>query len=151
MSNATEILGQLSLERFRTLVEASPRKVREELFRSAGVRSKSSTYSLKSASKAARFEQLKGKLAAGEVQGVEAAEEVIRSYLGQRASLLADALDYFEVAHQNGFTDQDLDFMAKLEPSRVQAFWSHLEGRGHEAEDIDLYCRYMDVRRVPGS
>jgi hypothetical protein len=140
-----EILAALPPERLRVLVDAAPRRVREELFRSAGIRTKSSTYSLRGNDKAARYGRLKVELEAGTVASGDAAEEVIRSYLGQQSTLLGDALDHFEVPHRDGFTDEDLDFMEKLGPREVEAFRSDLRDRGHADADIELYCQYMKV------
>lgn len=145
MATPIEILAALSPERLRLLVEAAPRKIREELFRRAGIKSKSSTYSLRGGDKTARYGRLKEKLETGGVASTDAPEEVIRSYLGQQSSLLADALDHFDVPHRDGFTDEDLDFMQSLEPRKVKAFWDDLRARGHEDADIELYCRYMNV------
>jgi hypothetical protein len=140
-----EILSELPPERLRAMVDAAPRKVREELFRSAGIKTKSSTYSLRGGDKAARYERLKERLQAGEVRSTEAADEVIRSYLGQRPTLLGHALDHFEVPHQDGFTDRDLDFMAELKPAQAEALRARLQAQGHDEADIHLYCRYMNV------
>lgn len=148
MASASEILGALSVERLREVVEAAPRKAREELFRKAGIRAKGSAFSLRSQDKAERMARLKAKLEQGAVE-VDAAEEVLRSYLGQRPELLGDALDHFEVPHQQGMTDADLDFMEKLAPNRVQAFWRFLQGRGHADADIELYARYMQMPERP--
>lgn len=148
MATPIEILSALPPDRLRVLVDAAPRKVREELFRSAGIKTKSSTYSLRSGDKSARYDRLKEKLQAGEVRSTEAADEVIRSYLGQRPALLGHALDHFEVPHREGFTDQELDFMAELKPQQVAALRKHLAEQGHDEADIELYCRYMSVPEV---
>ena len=140
-----EILADLSAERLRDVVEAAPRKVREELFRSAGIKTKSSTYSLRGGDKSARYARLKERLGGGDGPSAEAADEVVRSYLGQRSALLGHALDHFDVPHQQGFTDQDLDFLTELSPQRARELREALAQAGHEAGDVELYCRYMGV------
>jgi hypothetical protein len=142
-----DILGSASAERLQAIVEAAPRKVREELFRKAGIKAKSSAFSLKNTGKAARFERLKAKLEAGEVGPTDATEEAIRSFLTQRATLLADALDHFEVKHNHGMTDEDLSFLHDLSPKQVRSLWSHLEARGAR---VGRHRPLLPVHERPG-
>ncbi len=144
MASPVDILRSLPLDRLKELVEAAPRKVREELFRSVGIRTKSSSFSLKAAQKTARIERLASVLQQGTEPSGDAAEEVIRHHLAQHSSLLGDALDQFDVPHNNGMTDHDLGFFQDLEPARAAALRAELEKR-HDPADVDLYLRYVGV------
>ncbi|NJK89139.1 MAG: hypothetical protein HC923_06850 [Myxococcales bacterium] len=139
----------MDAEGLKALLEAAPRKLREALFRSAGIRLKTSAYSLRDRSKEQRFDRLRSSLAEGlEVQG-EVADELIRNYLGSRPELLGDALDYWKVPHRNGFTDHDMDFVKALSPAEVAQVDAHLSAR-HAPNDVKLYLRYVGGRNGLG-
>jgi hypothetical protein len=142
-----ETLKTLSPERMDALLRAAPRKVREELYRRLGIKAKSATFSLKSRS-AEKGQRVLQCLAEGRDPGQEVLEELVRNHLyGQRA-LLAAALDHLGVRHNDGLTDQDLDFLASLEPKKVKALEAALAD--HDPVDVRLYLELMHVPRVDG-
>lgn len=147
MARPVELLTHLAPEKFGEVVNMAPKKVREELFRRAGVRNRGGAFALRTAQKTeARIRKLYDALQGGTELPDEIAQEVIRNYLYHRRELLADALDFLEVKHDQGLTDVDLDFVAELEADKATALRTRLLER-HEAADVELYLGFM---KVPG-
>lgn len=145
MPTSHDVLSALDAERFSELVSASPKKFREELYRRAGIRVKSDAFSLKGSPKnEVRAQKLHALLRGGLQLGDQVLEELIRNYLYTRRTLLADALDYFEVPHENGLTDSELDFIEKLKPEDGRALRENLALR-HDGRDVDLYLAFMNI------
>ncbi len=144
MPSSSELLRAMDGDQLGQAIQACPRKLREELFRRCGVRSRSSSFSLKSAAKGARVDRLKEALDQGAEPGDEVAEEVVRAYFYTKRDLLAAALDFLEVPHQEGLTDADIEFMQALEPERSQALMDHLTAQHAEA-DVRLYFGLMNI------
>src|SRR5262245_57333295 len=138
MSNPLELLAQLDSDRFGDVLNASPKKFREELFRRAGIHVKSNAFSLKTSGKNEVRTQKNGMDLSAEV-----AEELIRNYLYTRRPMLADALDHFKVPHDNGLTDEDLAFIEKLEPEKGKELKSLLAAK-HDGRDVELYFAFMN-------
>jgi hypothetical protein len=145
MPNPLELLAQLDSDRFGDVLNASPKKFREELFRHAGITVKSNAFSIKTSAKnEMRTQKLHSALKNGMELKQEVAEELIRNYLYTRRPMLADALDHFKVQHDNGLTDEDLSFIEKLEPEKGKELKSLLSSK-HDARDIDLYFAFMNI------
>ncbi len=146
MARPFELLLRLPAERFASVLSAAPKKVREELFRRAGIKNKGGAFSLKTSQKTnARINRLYSALASGVLPPDELGEEVIRQYLYHRRDLLAEALDFLGVEHDHGLTDRELDFFADLEAERATQLRAHLLTKNDEA-DVDLYLGFMDVK-----
>lgn len=140
-------LRALPLEQFRELVAASPRAVREEVFRRTGIkaRRKGGAAALQSRGKAdKRIEKLHEALSEGLALEDRLVEEMVRNYLYTRRPLLADAMDFLEVEHDEGLTNADLDFMQELDAKRRDALRAHLSPK-HDAADVELYLSFMGV------
>ncbi len=146
MATARELLLQQTTERFNEIVFASPKKFREELFRRAGVKAKKGgAFALSNAKKnAVRVEKLLASMQDGADLPDELLAELIRNYLYTKRALLAEALDFFEVEHDEGLTDADLDFIEELPEERVTQLRGILE-RSHDKDDVELYLRFMNV------
>lgn len=146
MASARELLLQQTTERFNEIILASPKKFREELFRRAGVKAKKGgSFALNNAKKnAVRVEKLLASMQDGTEVPDELLAEIIRNYLYTRRALLAEALDFFEVEHDDGLTDADLEFMEELPPERVTQLRGILE-KSHDKDDVELYLRFMNV------
>ena len=146
MAKAFELLGRLSPEQFTTVINLCPKKVREELFRRAGIKNRGGAFALKSSQKTeARIRKLHEAMSSGAELPDELGEEVIRQYLYHRRELLSDALDFLEVEHDEGLTEADLDFVEELEPAKGSALRGKLLER-HDEQDIDLYLGFMKIR-----
>ena len=48
------------------------------------------------------------------------------------------------MTHDDGLTDEDLDFIADLPTERGQELKSELAQK-HDAQDVDLYLRFMNI------
>ena len=142
-----ELLSTMSEVYFTEVVAASPKKFREEVFRRLGIKSKAGgAFSLGSTKKnEVRIKRLFQAMQEGLSLEDPVAEELIRNYLYTRRPLLADALDFFAVPHDNGLTDADLDFMAKIEKDKGTELRSKLASKHPEA-DVDLYLRFMNIK-----
>lgn len=145
MATPVELLTRLPPERFTQVINTAPKKVREELFRRAGIKNRGGAFALRTTQKTeARIRRLYEALLDGADFPSEIAEEVIRNYLYHRRDLLSEALDFLEVDHDNGLTDADLEFVTELETSRVEQL-RELLLRNHAPEDVDLYLGFMGI------
>lgn len=144
-----ELLTSMSEQYFTAVVSASPKKFREEVFRRAGIKSKGGgAFSLSTNKKnEVRIRRLFKAVQDGFQVQESVAEELIRNYLYTRRDLLAEALDFFEVEHDHGLTDAELDFMQEIEPEKAQALRAQLVEK-HDETDVDLYLRFM---AIPGA
>ncbi|MEO1233748.1 MAG: hypothetical protein AAFZ18_33105 [Myxococcota bacterium] len=125
------------------LLSASPRKLREEMFRRLGIKAKGrSGFKLasKGDARAGRFGEV---LASDTEIDDEILDELARNYLFGRRELLGDALDFLGIEHNEGLTDSELDFFEELEAEKESELRGLLAGRGHEAKDVDLYFALM--------
>ncbi len=147
MATGSEILRTIEPELFDALLNASPKKFREEIFRRAGVKNASGggSFALKANGKtSARVKRLRAAMLKGFDLTEEISGEIIRNYLYTRRPLLAEALDFWEVEHDNGLTDAELDFIEELAPERGVHLRDLLQ-RNHDEADVDLYMAFMNV------
>jgi hypothetical protein len=145
MPTPLEYLNQLDAERFGEILSASPKKFREELFRRAGIKTKSDAFSLKTSNKnEVRIQKLHAAFKEGLNPGDDVVEELIRNYLYTRRPMLAEALDHFKVEHDNGLTDEDLSFIEKLEPEKGRELKKQLAEK-YGDKDVDLYFAFMNI------
>lgn len=145
MATPTEIVRRLPVERFVTLLAASPKAYREDLFRKANIKVKGNAFSLASSSKNhVRSERLHEAITGGLDLGDQVLEELIRNYLYTQRPLLAAALDELGVKHDRGLTDDDLAFVSTLEPARAQALRTKLQA-AFDPADVALYLDFMNV------
>ncbi len=145
MPTPIELLTKLSVDDFSNVVNAAPKKVREELFRRAGIKNRGGAFALRSAHKTeGRIRKLHDTFSAGVEIPPEICEEVIRHYLYHRRELLKDALDFLGVEHEDGLTEADLDFLEELAPEKSRALKNKLLG-AHSASDVELYLGFMKI------
>ncbi|MCK6545814.1 hypothetical protein L6R52_08095 [Myxococcota bacterium] len=145
MPTPRELVAQLDTERFHLLISASPKKFREEIFRRAGIKAKGDVFSLKSSGKnEVRTQKLHSALKEGLDLGENVVEELIRNYLFTLRPMLADALDHFDVPHDNGLTDHELDFIEKLDPAKGRELRDKLAAK-YDGHDVDLYFGFMNI------
>ncbi len=145
MSSALEFLSRLTPDDFQTVVSASPRPFREELLKALGVRKKQKTYGFSTGSRGeSRLGALHEQLKKGESPGEVRLTELLRNYLYTKRKLLGDALEFFDVPHEDGLTSEDISFIARLESDKLAALQAHLE-QTHDPLDIAVYLAYMNV------
>ncbi|MBK8010833.1 MAG: hypothetical protein IPK13_05755 [Deltaproteobacteria bacterium] len=145
MVTLTELLGRMAPDRFEELLAASPKKFREEIFRRAGSKKKTSAFSLKTtASDAQRIGKVQEAIRGGSALDAEHIEEIVRNYLYGRRTLLADALDFLGVEHDQGLTETDLDFVGGMPEEKGRALKAALEAK-HPTQDVELYLSFMGI------
>ena len=145
MATPNELLTRLSLDVFGSVINMAPKKVREELFRRAGIKNKGGAFALRSSQKTeARIRRLHEAMTEGADVPEEICEEVVRHYLYHRRELLADALDFLEVEHDEGLTDAELDFLSELPIEKAEALRTKLLEK-HASDDVGLYLGFMRV------
>jgi hypothetical protein len=145
MPTPHELIAQLEPDRFQEILAASPKKFREEVFRRAGIRTKTGAFSLKTEPKnEVRTQKLLTAIRDGLDLGEGVAEELIRNYLYTRRAMLSDALDHFKVSHDNGLTDEDLSFVEKLNPEEGKKLRTELAQK-YGDHDVDLYFAFMNI------
>ncbi|MBK6688252.1 MAG: hypothetical protein IPG45_27500 [Deltaproteobacteria bacterium] len=149
MPTSIELLRRVPEDRFHQIVLSSPKKFREEVFRRAGIKNKGGgAFSLTSNAKTeVRSQRLYAALQEETEVTPEIAAELIRNYLYTRRDLLAEALDYFQVPHDHGLTNDDLDFMADLAVDKAQRLEELLK-RKHDPVDVELYLDFMNIKRT---
>lgn len=147
MATVREVLARQPVDVIREILAASPRRFREELFRRIGVKARrGSGGGFKLASKGdARTKQFLELLGGSREVPEEALAEVVRNYLYNRRELLGHALDFLEVEHDGGLTDQDLDFLQELSAERRGALQADLIEKGHGEGDVALYMAFMGI------
>jgi len=148
MTSANDLLHNMNSDRFAEVLGASPKNVREELFRAAGVKAKTGTFAVRSVNKnVVKAQKLHASMKGGFQINDELSEELIRNYLFTRRSLLGDALTKLDIEHDNGLTDEDLDVIVEeLTPEQTEDLKAHLT-EAHDDADVELYLHFM---KFPG-
>lgn len=148
----TAILRQLDVERFAALLAPHNRQNKERYFARHGVRAP------KAAGTAILRPGHKNEVRAGML--LEAlqkrddeplAEELLRGYLVQRRPMLAAALDYLKVPHEDGLTDSpQLSRFAELSAKEREALCGHLcAAEAASRPDAELYLDFMAISARP--
>jgi hypothetical protein len=144
------ILRSLSSERFAEVFAASARKARETYFHRHRIKApKHSAVGLKIGRKTeARTKALFEALA--EREDEEMSEEILRTWLLAKRSLLAATLDHLGIAHTDGLTDSDdVKKIEKLSGSELKTLVAHLQAQNvAPIEDIAIYLKYMGAEQV---
>lgn len=149
MTTVSELLARQQVERMQEILSASPRKFREEVFRRLGIKAKNAggggfRLSAKSESRAQRFQEI---LVSDRGVPEELLSEIVRNFLYTRRGLLGDALDFFEVEHRDGLTDAELEFLSEVSEEKAIAAERQLLSVGHHEDDVELYLRFMGIKR----
>jgi len=145
MADSLQLLKRLTPDHFASVMGSAPKKVREELFRRAGIKNKGGAFALRTSQKTeARIKKLYEVIGSASDIPDELVEEVIRQYLFNRRDLLAQALDFFGVEHDHGLTDADLDFLSELETEKKTELRRLLKEK-HDDADVELYLGFMGI------
>lgn len=144
------ILRSLSSERFAEVFAASARKARETYFHRHRIKAPKQTgLGLKSGRKTeARTKALFEALA--EREDEEMSEEILRTWLLAKRTLLAATLDHLGIAHTDGLTDSDdVKKIETLSAAELKKLVSHLQAENvAPAADIAVYLKYMGAEKV---
>jgi hypothetical protein len=145
----SDILRSLTVEKFAEIFSASSRKARETYFHRLGVRvaGKTGGFAKPGAKNEARIAKLFEVISGGK-EDDEMAEELLRTWLLTKRSMLGAALDHLGVEHDNGLTEsEDLSRFENLSKREVASLRSALET--HAApDDIVVYLKFMGVKQV---
>ena len=145
MATPVAVLAKMSGPQFQHVLAASPKPLREQLFRSVGIKKAGGAFTIKTAAQSGdRGVKLHAELASQGRVDERLIGDLVRNYLFTRRKLLADALDFFDVAHDDGLTEADLDFFESLPHDRIVELRTMLE-KSHDATDVALYLSFMNV------
>ncbi|MBN2359062.1 MAG: hypothetical protein JXR83_06385 [Deltaproteobacteria bacterium] len=143
-----DIIVDISPEKFGEIFAVNPRSVREALFSRLGIKAQTRRIGLRASKGSDRVRALYDRLIsdAGKMER-DLASELLRNWLFTQRAMLSDALDHFGVKHDNGLTDQDIDFFEQLEAPKVTELCQLLVPK-HGREPVSIYLRYL---KVPGA
>ena len=144
----TEILRSLPPERFQEILATSSRKARETYFHRHGVKASGSVSRLPKPG--AKNEERTAKLfdLLRERQDDEMSEEILRSWLLTKRTMLAAALDHLGIKHDHGLTESDeLKKFEKLSGGDIKQLVKKLEGIAGK-DEIAIYLRFMGTPAV---
>lgn len=146
MASLKELLSAQGPERIQALLSACPRRAREEVYRGLKIKGRAPArgFRLKSSTDN-RADQFYERLTQDEGIPDDLLVELVRNYLFSCRGLLADALTFLDVPHKDGLTDNELDHLKELPAEKGAALATHLEEKGHEKADIELYLQFMAI------
>ena len=147
-TNYMEIVRSLSDEKFGEIFSASSRQARETYFHRHGIKApKKSGRMLRAGEKnALRIKALYKTLMDKEDR--EMVEEILRTWLLAKRSLLAAALDHLGIEHTEGLTDSDdIERFENLSVKEVQEMVGALSDVA-DRDEISIYLRYMGVKNL---
>jgi len=146
-----ELIGLVPHELFQAIFEDSPRNMRRAVIGVAsGKKKKKKKRSLKSqlaakqAEQAAALRAAQDRLADPELN--EFAEEILRNFLAKTPEMLTAFLDFMEVPHQDGYTD-DLDFVEQMTLQQASAA-TNLLAQQFPIDRVTLYLVYLGVKDI---
>ena len=143
-----EIVRSLSEEKFAEIFLASSRSARETYLHRHGIKSpKKSSRVLRAGQKnELRMKALFKTLM--DIDDNEMVEEILRTWLLGKRSLLAGALDHLGIEHNGGLTDSDdIERFEKLSEKEVKALASGLSDIA-DIDEISIYLKYMGAKNV---
>lgn len=150
----SQIIGAMSPAKFSEMMARSPRQVRETLFNRLQIKSSTTKSVLPKLHQKneERVRKLHGRLAEMSPTAKneqELCEELIRNWLVIKTPMLAVTLDHFGVKHQNGLTEQEIDFFERLETAKVEGLLRVLIPK-FDAEEVAIYLRFLKVPYLRG-
>ena len=142
----TDLLRQMDVDRFATVLAASSRRVREAHFARHGVRQLATTGRAKLGAghkTQERTQRLHAVLQQREDEAL--AEEVVRLYLLTQRPLLALALDKLGIEHEDGLTESDdVLRLGRLSDTERQGIIQDAVAKQVASEaDATMYLSYM--------
>ncbi len=149
----TGILRTLGAEKFAEILSASPRKARETYFHRHSVRApqRASRLPKPGAKNELRTQGLYEVLQSAEDD--QMAEEILRSWLLTKRTMLAKALDHLGIAHKEGLTESDeVSKFEKLGVKELRALIAALDGVAPK-DEVMIYLKFMgapDVDKAAG-
>lgn len=151
----SQIIGAMSQPKFHEMMARSPRQVRETLFNRLAIKASGlkRVVPRPGARNEERINRLHDRLAdcpASAKSEQELCEELIRNWLLHKTPMLVATLDHFGIKHENGLTEQEIDFFEKLEEDKVKGLVALLLGGTFDAEEVAIYLRFLKVPHLSG-
>jgi hypothetical protein len=145
----------MSEAKFSEMMAKSPRTVRETLFGRLNIKGSAmkSIIPRPHQKNEERIKKLHGRLAEcgpGSKNEQELCEELIRNWLVHKTPMLAATMDHFGVKHENGLTEQEIDFIEKLDGPKTKALADLLCGK-FDQEEVAIYLRFLKVPHLRGA
>lgn len=148
MPEYTAILRTLSADKFAEVLAASPRKARETYYHRHGVKVPASAARLPKpgAKNEARTAELFKLLQTRDDD--QLCEEILRSFLLTKRSMLAKALDHLSIPHKDGLTESDdVKKFEKLSAKDIRGLVDALAQVSPRDEAV-LYVKFMGASGV---
>jgi len=147
MPQYSSIVRSLDLEKFTEILSTSGRKAREVYFHRHNIRPpKTSGIPKVGAKNEFRTNALYDVLRQRDDE--ELAEELLRTWLLTKRSLLAAALDHLGIPHKDGLTDSDdVNRIEKLNAQELRGLYEKLKGVA-PVDEIAVYLKFMGAQGV---
>ncbi len=148
MPQYSVLIRSVTPEKFAEILSASARQAREVYFHRHNIRAPKARGLPKAGAKNEfRAAQLFSVLS--ERDDDELAEEVLRTWLLTKRSMLASALDHLKIPHDNGLTDSDdVSRIEKLPAGELKTLFETLTAQSPK-DDAALYLRFMGAEIDP--
>ena len=144
MPQYSAIVRTLSVEKFGEILLASSRQSRELYFHRLGIKAPKARGLPKAGGKSEqRSKALHAILQT--VEDEEVAEELLRTWLLTKRSMLAAALDHLKIAHHEGLTESDeVAKMRELTGAARDALFAHV-CQAAPGDEARIYLQFMGV------
>lgn len=148
MPQYSALIRSVTPEKFVEILNASARQAREVYFHRHSIRAPKTRGLPKAGAKNEyRAAQLFTVLSQNDDD--ELAEEVLRTWLLTKRTMLAAALDHLKIPHQDGLTDSDdVSRIEKLPPSELKALFEAISAESPK-DEAALYLRFMGAEVDP--
>ena len=147
-ANYMEIVRSLSEEKFTEIFSASSRAARETYLHRHGIKSPKKSSRVMRAGQKNELRMKALFKALMDSDDNEMVEEILRTWLLGKRSLLAAALDHLEIEHNEGLTDSDdIERFVKLSGKEIKEMVSSLT-KIAEADEVLIYLKYMGAKDV---
>ncbi len=155
MLRPSQIIGAMSPAKFSEMMAKSPRTVRETLFnrlqiKASAMKSVVPKPHQKNEERIKRLHNRLAEVATTAKNEQELCEELLRNWLVGKNPMLAATMDHFGVKHENGLTEQEIDFLEKLEPEKARSLATLLAGK-FDQEEVAIYLRFLKVPHLKGT
>ncbi len=140
--NAAELFQTLPYQTFFEILDITPKQVKEFIFHKYGVKVKSA-YSISQAHETKNHKKIK-KFYSMIQEGIPCSEseELIRNWLYTKRPMLKATMDFLGVKNEDGLTEEEIDFIEKLDQKTVDNLIQLLKPN-FPLVDVVLYLNFM--------
>lgn len=155
MLRASQIIGAMSEPKFNEMMGKSPRNVRETLFNRLAIKASGMKRIVprpgeRNEERLKKLHQRLATVAHTAKNEQDLCAELLRNWLVHKSPMLSAALDHFGVKHENGLTENEIDFFEKLEADKVKPFVADMLSKKFDAEEVAIYLRFLKVPFLTG-